>query len=253
MKILVSGASGYIGGYVIDELLNQGHEVIGTSRRIPKADINFIPHDIFIDYKANLWKKFQKPDALIHCAWSEVHNYNSKNQFDNIKPSFDFIKKLGVDNVTVLGTCFEYGTVEGKLEEKGVYDSYITPYGEAKKMLSLLLPDNIKKLKLFYNYGPGQRMYDSLIKCTDVFNTVDENQYRDYMPIKEVAKFIVKSSLSTELHGVLNICSGAPKRVIDLISDINKNVKLNIGAYIKPEYEANNFYGCNKKMLFYLT
>lgn len=254
MKILVSGASGYIGGYVIDELLKQGHEVIGTSRRIPKKDIEFIPHDFFLDYKTNLYKKFQKPDALIHCGWEKVHDYNNLLQFDNIKPSYDFIKKLGVDNITLLGTCFEYGLKDGEIKEDSEPNHLkITRYGEAKRILSLLLPESVKKLKLFYNYGKGQRMFDSLVNCKDVFNTIDENQYRDYLHIQQVAEYIVKACLNTELKGNINICSGKPKQVIELMGEINPNIKLNIGMYPKPDYEGDSFYGCNKKMNFYLT
>jgi hypothetical protein len=50
--------------------------------------------------------------------------------------------------------------------------------------------------------------------------------------------------------GIINLCSGKPKKVISLIKSWNTNnkVKINRGYYQYPEYEGLNFWGSNKKL-----
>ena len=98
LKILVTGASGFIGNHLIKELLkNTNHEIIATSRDIEKAKkyewfsrVKYISYDLNSQEELNLFEYFDKPDKIIHLAWDGLPNYNDlihieKNLFNNYK------------------------------------------------------------------------------------------------------------------------------------------------------------------------
>lgn len=85
MKILVTGATGFIGNYVISELLKLDYHIIATSTDIEKAKnffwysmIDYIPFDISTQTNINLMEYFNFPDLVIHLAWSNLPNYNDE-------------------------------------------------------------------------------------------------------------------------------------------------------------------------------
>ena len=93
MKILVTGATGFIGTHLISELIKDDTiEVIATSRDKKKAQrsqwykkVHYIPFEI--DYKnldKNLYEFFHKPDLLIHLAWDGLSNYNDLSHVEHI-------------------------------------------------------------------------------------------------------------------------------------------------------------------------
>ncbi|MEA3386967.1 MAG: NAD(P)-dependent oxidoreductase [Patescibacteria group bacterium] len=130
MKILVTGATGFIGNHLINDLLkNKSIEIIATSRNIDKAKkfdwfdkVNYIPYDLNdFDKDNNLYELFTKPDKVIHLAWDGLPNYNDLIHIEqNLISNYRFIKSLidcGLKDITITGTCFEYGMQNGCLSE----------------------------------------------------------------------------------------------------------------------------------------
>ena len=146
LKILVTGASGFIGNHLIKELLkNTNHEIIATSRDIEKAKkydwfskVKHISYDLNSKEELNLYDYFYKPDKVIHLAWDGLPNYNDlihieKNLFNN----YNFIKNIisnGLKDITITGTCFEYGLINGCLNEE-LKTNPSNSYGIAKDSL----------------------------------------------------------------------------------------------------------------------
>src|SRR5690606_29005941 len=128
-KVLVTGASGFIGQYVIEQLLNSGCEVIATSAHKEKAAqaawfsrVRYIPFRLEeMDETEDYYAFFGKPDALVHLAWEGLPNYKALFHFEeNLPRHYRFLKNLvinGLKDITVTGTCFEYGMQEGSLKE----------------------------------------------------------------------------------------------------------------------------------------
>src|SRR5882757_5346244 len=81
-KILVTGATGFIGNYVIDQLLQRGYDIIATSSSLNKAkeakwyrQVKYIPFDLEnVNENENYYSYFNNPDALIHLAWEGLPN-----------------------------------------------------------------------------------------------------------------------------------------------------------------------------------
>src|SRR5947199_10024368 len=116
-KVLVTGATGFIGNYVIKELLKHDVEIIATSSNEEKAqqqlwfeNVQYIQFDLnHFDASTNYFLYFDQPDILIHLAWEGLPNYTSpfdteKNLLRH-KALLERMVKNGLKNVTVAYTC----------------------------------------------------------------------------------------------------------------------------------------------------
>ena len=277
LKILVTGASGFIGNHLIKELLkNTNHEIIASSRDMEKAKkyewfsrVKYISYDLNSQEELNLFEYFDKPDKVIHLAWDGLPNYNDlihieKNLFNN----YQFIKNLvanGLKDITITGTCFEYGMVNGCLSED-IQTNPSNSYAIAKDSLRKFIEElkkqykfNYKWIRLFYMYGEGQGE-KSLIALLDKaiqngekeFNMSGGDQLRDYLPIQKVVEYISKIAIQEKIEGVINCCSGNPISIRNLVenylNEIKYEMKLNLGYYPYPNYEPMAFWGYNTKL-----
>lgn len=277
-KILVTGATGFIGNYVVIQLVKEGYTVIATSSNVTKAEnyswfksVQYIPFKLeefsnLIDYKSY----FHNPDLVIHLAWEGLPNYKSLSHFETSLPRhYAFLKNLilnGINDITVTGTCFEYGMREGCLTEE-MYTIPNNSYGLAKDTLRKFLQEfekanhfYFKWLRLFYMYGHGQNpkslfaQLDSAITAgKPTFNMSGGEQIRDYMSVEKIAEQIIDVALQNKVIGLFNCCSGKPISVRKLVENYlyerNSSMKLNLGFYPYPDYEPMQFWGNNDKIL----
>jgi dTDP-6-deoxy-L-talose 4-dehydrogenase (NAD+) len=277
MKVLVTGASGFIGYYVIHELLARGITVIATDidRNIAeKKDwfpaVTFVEHIIDDESNPSLFQKFHQPDSLIHLAWKGLPNYKSLFHIEeNLPQQYAFLKNVvtgGLKDMTVAGTCFEYGMKTGCLSEDTLPEP-ANPYALAKNTLRLFLeelkkhqPFILKWPRLFYLYGKGQNpnsLFSQLEKALqngdESFNMSGGQQVRDYLPITKAATGLVDITLQTEISGIINCCSNEPVTVMEMVTSFikkaNKQIRLNVGFYPYPDFEPMEFWGNNDKLL----
>lgn len=276
-KILVTGATGFIGNYVVEELLKHNHHVIATSSSYNKAKhfswfskVQYIPFDLEVfNSNENYFDVFDQPDSIIHLAWEGLPNYKSSFHIEvNMPRHFAFLNNLienGLDDVTVTGTCFEYGMTEGCLSEDMPTAPH-NPYATAKDILRKQLqqlqqtkPFNLKWIRLFYMYGKGQNpnsLFSQLDKAIDnndeVFNMSGGQQVRDYLPVEKVAEYIVRIATQNTISGIINCCSGQPVKIKELVQQYlnnkRKHIKLNLGYYPYTDYEPMAFWGSTEKL-----
>lgn len=275
--ILVTGATGFIGNYVVEELLKKGFNVIAPSANKEKAStknwfgkVTYKPFDFsFFDNNINYYDYFLRPDLLIHLAWKGLPNY--KNEFhitEHLPIQSQFLKNIldnGLTNLAVTGTCFEYGMKEGCLSEEMECDptnAYAIAKNELRKYLEnykLEKEFNFKWIRLFYIYGEGQnpnslfsQLENAILKGDKFFNMSGGEQVRDYLPVELVAKYLVEISLQNKITGIINCCSGEPVKINDLVekfvNERKAEIRLNKGFYPYPDYEPMAFWGDNSKL-----
>lgn len=275
--VLVTGSTGFIGNYVVKQLLNSGCKVTATSANSTKAaafswfpSVNYIPFQLgLLDDAVNYYDYFGRPDLLIHLAWEGLPNYRSDfHILENLPRHKDFLSNLlrnGLSDITVTGTCFEYGMQDGCLQEDmPTYPA--NPYAVAKDLLRRFLADlsvskgvTFKWVRLFYMYGKGQapnsllsQLEKALSNGDTVFNMSGGQQIRDYLPVEEVVTNIVKIALQHKITGVINCCSGIPVTVQEFVENYlhtnNKHISLNLGYFPYPDYESMYFWGDNGKL-----
>lgn len=273
MMVLITGATGFIGNHVIETILTKDKSISvrATSRSTAKAKnfnwyykVDYV--ECNISERSNVEKLFKGVDVLIHLAWDGLPNYGELFHFErNVPDNYFFIKsavEAGIKKVVVTGTCFEYGMVDGALQESMVTNP-ANPYGLAKDTLRKYLQELQNKhtfqhnwIRLFYTYGKGQnensfysQLRNALEKGEESFNMSGGEQLRDFLPIEQLANYIVAISLQNKFNGVVNCCSGKPISVRSLAEKIiqasGKRIKLNLGFYPYPKFEPVAFWGDN--------
>jgi len=272
VKVLVTGASGFIGGHVVRALQQCSDcEVVATGRdeaRLAQLGVPFVAMALS-EFGPGSYDSFGRPDALIHLAWPDLSSYRDPVHIERHLPeSYRFIMGMaeaGVGMLSCVGTCYEYGLQEGCLPEDRATVPVLA-YGVAKDSLRRLLecqldPDatQFRWLRPFYTYGEGQQsrallpQLDLAIdRCAETFDMSGGEQLRDYLEVSELAQAIVKSSLQNEIAGIINICSGKPVTVRALvekrIAERGSSIRLRLGAYPYPDHEPMSFWGDTSRL-----
>lgn len=263
MKVMVIGSGGWIGGYVTKELLkNPDIEVIAP---ISVGSFPKIAHERLTYTTKRIADIEDVPDAVIYLAWPDLDYYDSPNHLSFAADSYKILKSLvdkGVRNITVTGTCFEYGKVEGELSEDmpaNPHCNYAIGKDALRRMLSALDID-LKWLRLFYLYGEGQREQSLVPRFlkqikegkTEIF-VPGLNKVRDYLYIEDAAKYIVACAMQTEVKGITNVCSGETLAIWQILTEAFDregyfDIAIKHSGEEYPDYGAHSFWGNNKKL-----
>ncbi|MDH3325829.1 MAG: NAD-dependent epimerase/dehydratase family protein, partial [Gammaproteobacteria bacterium] len=269
MKILITGATGFVGKHLIPELLLRGHELhcVSRSESIAKtmpwySKVEF--HILDFNSSPNLVGLFSDMDALVHLAWPGLANFKSTCHMEQSLPeSIKFLRaaiESGLKQVLVSGTCLEYGMNNGRLKEDDCCDP-IVPYAIAKDSLRRYLQVlqnefefNLQWVRLFYIYGPYQSQTSLLSQLDEaiddgekVFNMSKGDQLRDFIPIEIASSCIASILENRSFSGTVNCCSGKPTSVRALVEnklqEREVSLELNLGYYPYPDYEPMAFWG----------
>lgn len=272
MKVAVTGASGFVGRHVLQELIRLGMDIVAVTRDATRlSDVAGAVRVVEMDLAnpaADCFESLGKPEVLIHLAWDGLPNYRSLHHFETELPrQYQFLKTLihsGLPSLLVTGTCFEYGMQSGALAPT-MQTKPANPYGYAKdalrqqlECLQTIKPFKLTWGRLFYMYGEGQpatslypSLKDAVLRGDHVFNMSGGEQLRDYLRVEEVAQQIVGLAMAQGDGGAVNICSGKPISVRRLVeswlTENNWEIELNLGHYPYPDYEPMAFWGDRKQ------
>lgn len=264
MRVLVTGAAGYIGKHVVTELLNRGHEVYAID--MAQADIDqrviLLNIDIFSGDK-DIYTQVKEPDLCIHLAWQDGFSHNSLKHMGNLSNHFSFLSNMmagGCKNIVVMGSMHEVGFWEGKIDADTPCNP-LSQYGIAKNALrqSMLLlakekQVNLYWLRAYYILGDDKRnnsIFTKLLLAAaegkkEFPFTSGTHQY-DFIDVEILAHQIVAASTQSEITGIINVCTGQPIPLKDKVEEfIQKNrldIQLKYGAFPERPYDSKIVYG----------
>jgi len=258
MRILVTGAAGFVGGHVVRSLLGSGHEVGALLRLTSRADrlaglegpLSYIRSGLDDDAVLRAEIARWEPDACIHLAWyAEPGKYLAATE--NLSCLSDSLRLLeavaaaGCRHVVMAGTCAEYDADRGYLREDGPLKPG-TLYASTKLALchtaaarAAQLGVGLSWARLFYLYGPQEdprRLVPSVITSLlreIPFDASAGSQVRDYLHVADVAAALCALAQGGA-GGVFNVCSGEPVSVRHLLSTLGaimgRNELIRFGA-----------------------
>lgn len=243
-KILLTGASGFVGKQVFTKLLDKdvGVKVIVRKNkesfiRDKNLNVEVIQTNDLFEESIEWWKEHCKGiDTLIHVAWyTETGKYlQSTKNIDCLIGSLNLAKgaaKAGIRRFIGIGTCFEYDLYSGDISINTPLKPS-TPYAKAKAelytSLSQLLPSQLIEFcwcRLFYLFGEGEderRLVPYIHKQLSkgkIVELTSGKQIRDFLDVSVVGEMIVEAALGKQ-QGPINICSGIPISVSEIAQKI---------------------------------
>lgn len=268
MKILVTGANGYLGQGIVKEILESGNQVVAADFRTDNVDIRAKAVSCNMFEVDNPYEYFGKPDVLLHLAWRDGFVHYSNAHIDDLPKHFDFIKKMaesGIKQIAVMGSMHEIGFYEGSINENTPCHP-TTPYGISKNALRDLIQMVCKQKNIVFQwmrgyYIVGNSKYGSSIfsKITSAVEdgkkefpfTLGQNQY-DFIDYPDFCKQVAAVVGQKEEQGIFNICSGRPEKLADrverFIKENNYDIKLQYGAFPDRPYDSKAIWGDSSKI-----
>jgi nucleoside-diphosphate-sugar epimerase len=242
-RILLTGASGFIGQVVVPLLLSEGAEIMALTTKptvaverwgIQAVDLLKVPEKAILDRV-----KTFAPGVLLHLGWSGLPDYSADACLDNVASSIQVIRMAlasGVSRIVGVGSCWEYGELQGELSEH-LSTAPTSMFAQSKSCLRQLLSSveqetsvETRWARIFYAYGSGQRegsLIPSAIRAWRAGSAPDLRDTQsaiDLIHVEDVASGLIALTLRSGPSGVFNLGSGVATRVSDVVELVRAQI-----------------------------
>lgn len=268
MKILVTGANGYLGQGVVRQLLDDGNEVIATDYSCENVDHRAIIKTCDLFNIEAPYEYFERPDIVLHMAWRDGFIHNSIHHINDIPHHYNFLKSLienGIKRIIGMGSMHEVGFYEGSINENTPANP-MSLYGISKNTLrnavQLLCKEydvEFQWLRGYYIVGNTQFGCSIFSKITSAEKngqllfpfTTGQNQW-DFIDYEQFCEQVAAVAEQDEINGIINICSGRPEKLADRVERFIKEqkyaIKLDYGKFPDRQYDSKAVWGDNNKI-----
>jgi nucleoside-diphosphate-sugar epimerase len=255
MKVLVTGAGGFIGRPVVARLLANGHRVVAIDRdpsRLAKATEGLTTVTVDIGDAAaatTVWER-HAPDAMIHLAWyadptDYLVSHENLAALATTTCLVGVAVRAGCRKLVLAGSCVEYAP-QGRLLTEQDPTEPRTLYGACKHaawLVSCSLASSagaeLAWGRIFHLHGPDENPRRLIpwvageLRAGRPVDLTDGTQVRDHLHVDDAAAGIV-SLLAPGASGIYNVCSGEPVTLRTVLETVGRLVGrgelLNFGA-----------------------
>ncbi len=272
MNFLITGAAGFLGSSLANQLAREGHQVRGLddlSTGDPQSlapDVHFTRGDV--SDRPKLWTLLQEVDVVYHLAARVSvpesilypRDYNTVNVGGTVA-LMEAMRDVGVRRVVLASS----GAVYGDLAEQPLKESFTpnprSPYAVSKlaaeyyvRTIGGLWGIETLSLRIFNAYGPGQHLPAShppvvphylkqALRSGTLVAHGDGSQTRDYVYVDDVVSGLVAAATAPNINGlVINIGSGNETNIRELI----KCVQEVVGGNAEVIYNATTSGGVSR-------
>lgn len=246
-QVLLTGAAGFIGSRIARRLVQSGCSITAlvrpgsARRRLPSSPLlQVLEGDLERLDEIGAALETSAPSIIIHTAWhAQPGMYlTDPGNLTDVRVSMDLFQRAqawGCERIVGIGSYVEYDTDCGWLDET-VPLVPRSMYASAKAALYLLGAAWAREsrlsfawIRLFSQYGPGEdkrRLVPSVITSLlagQKVSTTPGEQIRDYLHVDDVASAVSAIALSS-LEGAVNVGSGSPIRIRDLVRCIERQI-----------------------------
>lgn len=269
MKILVTGANGYIGEGIVRRLIDFGAEVIAADFRLNCVDQRAVHIASNLFEVADPYNYYGRPDVLLHLAWRDGFKHNSLCHIQDLPDHYKFVRTLiekGVKRVCIMGSMHEIGFYEGSVDEstptnpQSLYGINKNALRQSIELLQKEYSFILQWIRGFYIVGNAEhgcsvfsKLAEAEAKGLKTFPfTTGENQF-DFLDYDDFCEQTVRVVLQDQVNGIINCCSGRPmrlgERVEKFIRDNGYSIRLEYGAFSDRPYDSKAIWGNNEKVL----
>jgi nucleoside-diphosphate-sugar epimerase len=239
-SVLVTGASGFIGRQCLPILVAKGYDVHALSRRqlaTPLPGVSWHDLDLLRQGTPSEVIHQVQPDFLLHLAWNAVpvKFWEARENIDWVRASLELLSAFAANNgkrVIAAGSCAEYEINPGECLEEKTPLHPATLYGTCKHAFGRILESFSRRTdlssawgRIFFLYGPYEHpsrliayVVQSLLRGEPALCS-DGKQVLDFMHVEDAASAFV-ALLENKIQGPVNIGSGRPVAVRDLLQEI---------------------------------
>ena len=244
-KVLVTGASGFIGRHCVPLLVSKGYEVHALSRQFSTdaAFRNVCWHkaDMLKAGSATEIVHQVRPDSILHLAWCATPGkfWEAKENIDWVRASLELLSAFadsGGRRIVCAGSCAEYDSTSGECLENAPPPLPRTLYGTSKCAFEQLLHASTQQAaissawgRLFFPYGPHEhrsRLVAHAIRSLLMGEPAlcsDGKQILDFIHVRDAASAFV-DLLESDVQGPVNIGSGNPVTVRVALEEIGRQL-----------------------------
>lgn len=262
MKILVVGASGFIGRHLISHL-SAGQEVFAIVRdrvRSGASDrVSFIEMDLSAPFNPS--RLPAKVDAVVHLAQANVAFPQSAKELLMVntiatQQLLDYAWRAGAHQFVLASTGDVYGPRFGSSKETDAVHpaSYYAATKHAAELLAQAYSDYLQVciMRLYQPYGPGQSkrlipgLADRIRRKEAVTLNMDDRPHLTPIYVEDVTRAIERA-IESSFAGIVNIAGDRAVSVRELATEIGRVLE------IEPIFEAtgeqsSDFMGDNNLM-----
>jgi nucleoside-diphosphate-sugar epimerase len=237
LRIAVTGAGGFVGRHVVEELVRRGHlvEAAVGRRSAPEHPLVNATRVNLLDVQAGrAWLHACRPDGLLHAAWFAVPGEywtSAENQrwLEASAALFTAALDAGARRIVGIGSCAEYLWDGQPSSEAHTPIRPATSYGKAKDQTRAALAELGGKhgaswawARLFFLFGPFEppsRLIPSVVRSVLRGTTATctaGTQERDFLYVRDAASALV-ALLESPVQGPVNVASGRAMAVRTLV------------------------------------
>lgn len=269
MKILITGANGYLGQGIVKAVLDNGNDVIAADFKTDLVDKRAVIKTCDLFSIDNPYDFFGRPDALLHLAWRDGFVHYSDTHIEDLPKHYQFIRSFaeaGIKRIAVMGSMHEIGFFEGSIKADTPCNP-VTPYGIGKNALRELTEMLCKQKGIIFQWLRGYYIVGNSSYGSSIFSKISAaasegrkdfpftqglNQF-DFINYDEFCRQTAAAVGQESVNGIINICSGRPEKLADrverFIRENNYDLKLQYGAFQDRPYDSKAVWGDDSKIL----